>query len=204
MLSCENLSAVRNDREIFAGLGFTIGTGSAVVLRGPNGSGKTTLLKILAGLVQPAQGDVRWYDTPLRHDPISYQRDMLFCGHQLALKPELTVEDNLRFWSQLRHSEEMLESALRYFHLDDKRDLPCGHLSMGWQKRVALARLMACYAELWLLDEPLANLDEEGQILVTNLINIRTSQGGIVVLSSHQALPISAACEIDIRDYRPC
>ncbi len=204
MLSCENLSAIRNDQAIFAHLGFTIGTGSVLVLRGPNGSGKTSLLKMLAGLVQPSEGEVRWYDVPLKRDPITYQHDMLFCGHQLAIKPELSVEDNLRFWSRIRHSEEMLESALRYFKLDDKRHIPCGHLSMGWQKRVALARLMACYAELWLLDEPMANLDEDGQILVTNLINIRTSQGGIVVLSSHQPLMLSAACELDIRDYRPC
>lgn len=202
MLSCHNLTCIRGENIIFQNLGFTVGAQTAVMVVGPNGSGKTSLLKMIAGLIPPMEGEISWFDHPIKNIPREYNRDMLYIGHKNAIKPELTVEDNIFLWSQLRHTEEMYEAALHYFSLSDKRDVPCYMLSAGWQRRVALARLMACFARLWILDEPMANLDEEGKRLVINLINSRTSQGGVVLLSSHAPLPLSGACEIDLVDFR--
>lgn len=201
MLSCHNLTAKRADRVIFHSLGFTIGTGTSLILRGTNGSGKTTLLKTLAGLLPAQEGKVEWYGTDIKTDTTVYHRDIVFIGHKNAIKPELTVADNLSLWCGLRRTEEIFEAALHYFHLEGKRDIPCYMLSEGWQRRVALARIMACHAELWLLDEPMANLDTEGKRLMVNLINSRTQQGGMVVVSSHEPLPLVNACELSLNDF---
>lgn len=204
MLTCHNLTCTRGANPVFTELGFTVGAQTAVVVVGPNGSGKTSLLRIIAGLIPPTTGEVQWFGEPIHKIYGEYCCDMAYLGHNNAIKPELTVEDNLLLWSKLRHTEIMLEAALHYFHLSDKRHLPCHMLSAGWQRRVALARLMVCNARLWLLDEPLANLDEEGRRLVINLINSRISQGGMVVISSHTSLAVlNSACEIDIGDFAP-
>lgn len=202
MLTCNNLTCMRGDRRIFDSLGFTIGTGTVLVLRGSNGSGKTTLMKMLAGLIKPTAGDISWYKLDIHSDLTAYHRDILMIGHKNAIKPELTVADNIRLWSKLRHTEEIFDAALHYFQLTDKRDIPCYMLSEGWQRRVALARTIACHAELWLLDEPMANLDGEGKRLMVNIINTRTQQGGIVVLSSHEPLPLTNACELYLEDFK--
>lgn len=201
MLTCHNLTCTRGDNIIFSQLGFTVGNQTAVLVVGPNGSGKTSLLKMAAGLMKPAEGEVQWFKEPLHSVYSEYSREMVYIGHKNALKLELTVKDNILLWSQMRRTEAMYEAALHYFSLSDKRDIPCYMLSAGWQRRVALARLLACYARLWILDEPMTNLDEEGKLLMVNLINSRTSQGGIVLLSSHAPLPLSSACEIDMRNF---
>lgn len=202
MLTCHNVSCIRGEDTIFRQLGFTVGIQTTVMVVGPNGSGKTSLLKMIAGLIPPAEGEILWFGEPIQKVYSDYSKELLYIGHKNAIKQELTVLDNILLWARIRHTELMVDAALHYFNLTDKVDIPCYMLSAGWQRRVALARLMACFARLWILDEPLANLDEEGKRLMINLINSRTSQGGIVLVSSHSPLPLSSACEIDLKDFR--
>jgi heme exporter protein A len=184
MLTCHNLHAIRGEKLLFSHLGFSLQAGSALVLRGANGSGKSTLLRLLAGIMTPAQGSVQWQNQPIQqnHD---YLQSMLYIGHQNALKPELSVYDNIQYWASLRGTEMLVPAAMQFFDLWKIEAIPAGQLSAGWQRRVALARLLAMPSRLWLLDEPAANLDAEGAEMLDGLIATRVKQDGIVVLASH-------------------
>lgn len=198
MLSCENLTSIRGEKLLFNQLGFCLKPASALVLTGANGSGKSTLLRILAGLMPAQQGKAEWLGEDVRHSS-AYKEVMLYLGHQNALKPELSVYDNIQYWAALRGTEMLTPAAMQFFGLWPMSDLPVGQLSAGWQRRVALARLLAIPSIVWLLDEPAANLDAEGLEMLDGLIATRVKQGGIVVLSSH--IP-TAGSKLNIEDFK--
>ncbi len=192
MLETTALACERGGRRLFSDLGFTLGAGELLRVRGANGSGKTTLLRILAGLTRPADGTVRWRGMERDWD---FGREMLFLGHAPALKDELTVFENFAFSCQLSFLKEE-KSALEKVGVAKLADLPARFLSQGQRKRVALARLAVASAmPLWLLDEPFAALDEEAIAAVRGLIEHHLKAGGLVVLTSHQEFPLAARAE---------
>lgn len=192
MLACENLSVSRGGKTLFKGLGFSLAPSGLLVLKGGNGTGKTTLLKTLAGLIQPDTGHIE-------HEGMVH-----YIGHQTAVKLRLTVKENLEFFAELYQTEALLMAGISYFGLEEFMDLPCYKLSAGWQKRVALARLMICYSDIWLLDEPEVHLDAVGKEMLFKLVQVRLNQGGIVVLASHDnTLDIPSAALIQLEDFMP-
>lgn len=199
MLSCNRLRSIRGEKLLFDHLGFCLKPGNALVLGGANGSGKTTLLRILAGLMPPEAGEVTWQGKPVRGNA-DYLEMMQYISHQNALKPELSVYDNVQYWAALRGTEMLAPAAMQFFGLWPMSDMPVGQLSAGWQRRVALARLLAIPSLVWLLDEPAANLDAEGVEMLDGLIATRVKQGGIVVLSSH--LPTASEQVLNLEDFR--
>lgn len=199
MFSCENLACVRGDKILFRHLGFSTTKGGLLVLSGPNGCGKTSLLRVLAGLAPADAGKVLWQGKPIKNNA-AYMASMLYIGHQNAIKPELTVYDNVQFWAALRGTEMLVPAALQFFNLTPMIDIPAGQLSTGWQRRVALARLLATPSTLWLLDEPATNLDAAGQVLLEGLIETRVEKGGMVILSSHHTASAATAC-LHIDDF---
>ena len=101
----------------------------------------------------------------------------------------------------MRGSEGRMEAAMAFFDLSQFADVPCGKLSVGWQKKVALAKLLACKSEIWLLDEPFTNLDEDTKLRLASIIETRCEQGGSVIMAMHENIPIRDACEIDLGDF---
>lgn len=202
MLTCENIACRRGDRLVFEHLGVTIGAGTPLVLRGANGSGKSSLLKIMAGLNRPEQGRVLWDKEPIGYYA-DYGQAIHYIGHDNALKPQLTVLENLMFWASLREAEIMAPAALTYFRLEDKADMPVNWLSAGWKRRVALATLLASQAKLWLLDEPTTNLDEEGKEILQNVMNTRLEQGGMIVIATHAVELVPKASMLHLSDFMP-
>ena len=184
MLIAQNLSCLRGDRIIFNQLGFCLQEGALLLLKGANGTGKTSLIKILAGLLPVLEGQILWNDTPISDSP-DFKRDLMYIGHKSAVKLEATVEENLSFWAKLYGTEMLMPAALKFYDLTKFKDTPTAQLSAGWQRRVALARLIVAPCKLWLLDEPTNFLDEEAVILTANLIETRVKQGGIVIAASH-------------------
>jgi heme exporter protein A len=200
MLETTALACERGGLRLFAGLSFALGPGGLLRVRGANGSGKTTLLRTLAGLTRPAAGSVHWHGKPIDGD---YRKEMLFLGHAPAIKDEMTVLENLEFAVQLAGLKAMnCKSALDHLGIARLADLPARYLSQGQRRRAALARLaLSADVPLWLLDEPFAALDAEGIAQLSALCAAHLAAGGMLVLTSHQDVPISSPApqEIELR-----
>jgi len=193
MLETSALACERGGQRLFSDLGFALAPGGLLRVRGANGSGKTTLLRTLAGLTRPAAGSVRWHGKEIDED---YRREMLFLGHAPAVKDELTVLENLEFSSRisgLEISESKINNALQQVGIARLSGLRAGYLSQGQRRRTALARLaLSADVPLWLLDEPFAALDDEAIGRVSVLCAAHLAAGGMLVLTSHQDVPVAA------------
>lgn len=201
--SAESLACVRGGDELFSGLGFTLLEGGLLLVTGANGSGKTTLLKILAGLMPPDEGQVIWEGLTI-HTPADYEGTALYVGHRNAVRLEATVVENMAFWADMSGNGMLLPAAIHYFQLEPYLHTPCWQLSAGWQRRLALSRLMTCPAPLWLLDEPATNLDAEGVVLLEELIRGRLRQGGLVIMAAHAKVDTAsgiAISQLNIQDF---
>jgi heme exporter protein A len=191
-LEADHLSCIRDDRVLFEGLSFSIGSGEAIVLEGRNGTGKTSLLRILCGLRRPDEGEVRWHGIPIEKNYVDYYTHMAFVGHMDGIKRELSALENLRLSRSLCGSGNVsIEEALETLLLTGFEDIPTYYLSAGQRRRVALARLLATDARLWILDEPFTSLDREGIKLVENLMDEHVGAGGAMIMTSHHEVHLS-------------
>lgn len=171
-----------------AGVDLDVDARSVVLLRGPNGAGKTTLLRVLAGLVPVTAGEAEVLGVDLNVDRRPVRRRVGFLAQGPGLYEELTVEDNVRFWSRAcGASDHDAEVAMGAMGVDGRlRAVKVSRLSTGQRRRTSLACLAARRPELWLLDEPHAGLDAEGRDLVDALVRDAVGAGATVVLSSHE------------------
>jgi heme exporter protein A len=186
-----DLVCVRGGREVFSGLGFRVCAGEALVLTGPNGAGKTSLLRMIAGLLRPAAGQIELAGGEAE---LGVAEQAHYLGHQDALKPSLTVYENLQFWaSYLGRNDEALAGALAAVGLEELVDLPAGYLSAGQRRRLSLARLLAVPRLLWLLDEPTAALDIGARERLTALMREHLGGRGIIIVATHGPLGLDAA-----------
>lgn len=201
MLSLDNLSLIKDNKKIFSNLGLSVSVGSALIVTGKNGSGKTSLLKIIAGIAKADTGTILWGGEDIENFRDDFNGDSQFLGHKNFLKQDLTVAENLRFYARLNDTESALPSALAYFHLTDLADEKVKKLSAGWQKRVMLAKLMACPATVWILDEPSSNLDKEGKEMLTNLIKTRVKEEGLVIIATHEEEFLGLGAVLSLEDY---
>jgi len=188
LLEARALCFHRQDEPVFAPLDFQLHAGELVLIEGDNGSGKTTLLRMLAGLLHVGSGELRWRGAPLQRDNCA--GDILFLGHQLGLKGDLSPRENLRVAAGLHGDRDgiSIASALATIGLLGYEDEPVRRLSAGQKKRAALARLLLLPASLWLLDEPYANLDRTGIALVNQVLETHTAAGGAALVTSHGAV----------------
>ncbi|MGH8687352.1 MAG: cytochrome c biogenesis heme-transporting ATPase CcmA [Burkholderiales bacterium] len=192
MLEASNLECRRGARTLFGGLALQLRRGELLRVAGENGSGKTTLLKILAGLLLPDAGEVRWGGAPIQALREEYARQIAFVGHAPALKDELSAAENLTAACAIAGapaSAGAVRDALSRFSLAADR-VPVRRLSQGQRRRVALARLMLSPAALWLLDEPFGALDAAAARVAAELIGRHVSAGGAVAYSTHQEADI--------------
>jgi len=193
MLSAHGLTCVRGDRRLFSGLDLTIEAGEWLHVRGENGAGKTSLLRLLAGLAQPEEGEIRWHGQKISQADSAYRENLLFFGHHGALKEDLTALENLEFAAAIDGAALSLENALRALHrfgLQGREQLPVRVLSAGQKRRVMLARIVTRNAKLWVLDEPFTALDVKAVDLLSALISEHVAGGGMAILTSHQTMPI--------------
>jgi heme exporter protein A len=204
----EDLACRRGQRLVFARLSFRLPPGGALVLTGANGSGKTSLLRLLAGLIVPAAGRLAWGETPIAGDVAEHRTRLHYVGHQDGVKPGLTPRETLAFWAALRGRElcreaPTLEAALTAFALEPVADWPCRWLSAGQRRRLALARLLLTPAPLWLLDEPIAALDDDNQGRLERAIAEHRAASGRVVLATHIAIAMDDPAGLVLDAFAP-
>jgi heme exporter protein A len=188
LLQARGLSFLRADEPVFGPLDFALHAGELALVEGDNGSGKTTLLRQLAGLLHVDEGELRWRGQPWHRDACA--GEVLFLGHQLGLKMDMSPRENLRIAAGLHGTREgrSTASVLTDVGLSGYEDEPVRRLSAGQKKRAALARLLLLPAVLWLLDEPYANLDRAGIALVNRLLEAHVAAGGAALVTSHGAV----------------
>jgi len=183
-LEVRSLGASRGYATLFRDVSFTVAAGELLAVRGANGSGKTTLLRCIAGLTRADQGEV------LRTGAL------LYAGHLAALQDDLDPRANLAFLLAVNGrpaTAGAIEAALAAVGLEKQRFLPARRLSAGQRKRVGLARLSLDPAPLWILDEPLAALDAQGEALLGERLAAHRARGGLAVVATHHDLPTPAS-----------
>ena len=181
-LALESLVVARDGAPLSQPIDVQLVGGDMLAIHGGNGSGKSTLLKTIAGLLPIYEGIIRVNDAwPATPRP-------LYIGHKRGLNPSMSVLDNVSFWARAAGYPELTAAAMHYFDLDDIPHASVNELSAGWQQRVALTRLITIPSGIWLLDEPMANLDAEGIALLQSLIQSRLEQGGIILIATHAQL----------------
>jgi heme exporter protein A len=205
-LVAEGLACRRGERLVFADLSFRLGAGGALLLGGSNGSGKTSLLRLVATLIEPAAGRLLWGDEPIASDSAGHRARLAHVGHLDAVKPALSPRETLRFWAALRglepaRSAPLVADALAAFALEAVADWPCRWLSAGQRRRLALARLIAAPAPIWLLDEPTTALDRDNQTRLEAAIAAHRAAGGRVLLATHLPLALDAAQSLALDDF---
>ena len=194
MLEAIDLECQRGDRLLFSGLSFRAEAGTCLHVAGANGAGKTSLQRILCGLLLPAAGEVRWRGAPIRKLREDYWHELAYVGHLNGVKDDLSAEENVYFAAGLAgraRTRDQARAALAQVGLAGFEDLAARKLSQGQKRRVALARLyLAQDAPLWILDEPFTALDVRGVANLAQRIGDHLGRGGVVVLTTHQDVPV--------------
>jgi heme exporter protein A len=188
------LACLRGGRPVFHDLGFAVAAGEALLVTGPNGAGKSSLLRLIAGLLRPAAGSIELAGG----DPeLTIAEQAHYLGHQDALKPALTVQENVAFWADLLRVGPA-EPALAAVGLDGLGRLPALYLSAGQRRRLSLARLIAAPRPIWLLDEPTSALDAAAQATLTRLMLTHLAGGGLIVVATHAPIGLEGAQELKL------
>lgn len=192
MLKCLNVGIRRADRIILQNLNFTIYQGNALCIYGSNGIGKTSILKVLTGLARPYTGKILYNELDISLALNEHYGSINYIGHKDTLYYELSVLDNLKFWAATYNNKKIMEEVLSYFGLSRYLNTKLCYLSRGWQRKVALSRLLFSQALLWFLDEPFEHLDKDGTEKLSNMIDTKCSQKGIIIFTGHQPCKVAS------------
>jgi len=184
------IRCVRGGREVFSRLNFEVSSGEALAVTGPNGSGKTSLLRLIAGLLTIADGSIGLEGGEAE---LTLPEQAHYLGHRDALKPALSVTENLAFWRDHLGGETFEPGqSLSAVGLGHAARLPAAYLSAGQRRRLSISRLLAVKRPIWLLDEPTNALDAAGQNLFAALMGDHLARGGLIVAATHAPLGIAA------------
>lgn len=198
-LGAENLAGERGGETIFAGLSFELSSGEALIITGPNGSGKSTLLRIICGLLAPEAGKIELLEDG---SVLPVRAACHYLGHQNAMKPALSVRENLLFWQKFHGTERFdIDEALEAVDLPGVEHLPFGYLSTGQKRRVSIAKLLISYRPLWIVDEPTAGLDKASEARFAELMRDHMLEGGMVIAATHIPLGLTGIKALDMADF---
>lgn len=190
------LECVRQQKKIFTELSFTVNEGEVLIVEGPNGSGKSSLLRLLATLMAPDAGEIKFNQQPITEMKLAYWQKLHYLGHVNGLKLALTIRENLCFTENMSGSipgPSQYEEILSQLQLSAHAHTPIRELSAGQKRRVALAKLMLFPKLIWILDEPLTGLDKTMQKLFLEWLTSHLREHGLCILSSHHSLELPGA-----------
>jgi heme exporter protein A len=193
-LTAHDLACVRGGREVFAGVNFSLSGGEALVVTGRNGAGKSSLLRMIAGLISIIAGRLTFSGA----GEATLEEQAHYLGHQDAIKPSLSVSENLRFWADFLGGAGGIDPALAAVDLAGLAGFPAAYLSAGQRRRLSIARLIAVKRPLWLLDEPASTLDEPSQKRLAELMREHLAAGGMIVAAAHGPIGLERARELKL------
>ncbi len=200
----QGLACVRGARLVFKQVGFHVAPGAAMLVAGPNGAGKSSLLRLMAGLLQPIGGELLWNGAPVAQDPDGHRRRISYVGHLDALKPALSVAENLGFWARMDgQGPEVVTAALARLRIERLADVPARLLSSGQRRRTNLARATMGSPAIWLLDEPTVGLDTDGIAALEQAMAAHLDGGGIVIAASHVQMFEAGAHQLVMEALKP-
>jgi heme exporter protein A len=204
-LSAVELSCHRGGRIVFTGVSFAVSSGAALIVTGRNGAGKSSLLRSIAGLLRNAQGRLSLDGG----DPeLSIGEQCHYVGHQDAIKPSLSVAENLRFWADFfgtpsDDAADDMDKSLAAVGLEALAGLPAAYLSAGQRRRLSIARLVAVKRPIWLLDEPTSALDTAAQTRLGELMQAHLATGGLIVAATHGPIGLDQTLELRLDQTTP-
>jgi heme exporter protein A len=194
-LVADNLACSRGGREVFTGLNFSLSGGEALVVTGRNGAGKSSLLRMIAGLIAVTAGTLAL--TGGEAEATSGEQSH-YLGHLDAVKPSLSVSENLNFWAAYFGGSTTTDAALDSVGLGELAGLPAAYLSAGQRRRLSIARLVAVHRPVWLLDEPTSALDQPSQARLAELMRGHLASGGMIVAAAHGPIGLERARELKL------
>ena len=199
MIIVKDLSIKRSNKKIFENINLSLGSGKIILLKGKNGSGKTTLLKSIINIIQPSSGSIFWKGKPLKKNLYDFYNHVTYISDKISSLNKLTVKDNINIWKKIFLSdidESQINSILQTLKLDIHLKQKVNSLSLGESKKLEFLRLIIEDKKIWILDEPLSNLDEESIDIIKQTFEDHCSKEGSIIFSSHQDSEIDVTEEI--------
>ena len=201
MIIVKDLSVERQDKKIFENINLSLVPGNIAILKGKNGSGKTTLLKALLNIIEPSVGSIYWKGKLLKKNPYDFYNHVTFIADTTSSLKKLTIKDNINIWKRFFMSNinnTQIETALKTLKLDNYLDKKVGTLSFGEIKKLEFLRLIIENKKVWILDEPLSNLDDDTIELMKQTFEDHCAKEGSIIFSSHQNPGIYVSEEIHL------
>ena len=201
MIIVKDLSVERLDKKIFENINLSLVPGNITILKGKNGSGKTTLLKALLNIIEPSFGSIYWKGKLLKKNLYDFYNHVTYIADTTSSLRKLSIEDNINIWKKFfisKINDEQIETALKTLKLDNYLNKKVGELSFGETKKLEFLRLIIENKKVWILDEPLSNLDEDSIELMKQTFEDHCSKEGSIIFSSHQNPGIYVTEEIQL------
>jgi len=199
MILVKELSVERSNKKIFENINLSLGSGKIVLLKGKNGSGKTTLLKTIINIIEPSSGSIYWKGKPLKKNLYDYYNHITYIGDKTTSLRQLSVKENINIWKKIflsKTGKSQIKNILKTMKLDRYLNQKVNELSFGETKKLELLRLILEDKKIWILDEPLSNLDEETIDILAQTFQDHRSKEGSIIFSSHQNSEIGVSEEI--------
>ena len=201
MLIVKDLSVQRLEKTIFENISLSLSPRNITILKGKNGSGKTTLLKAILNIIEPSFGSIYWKGKLLKKNLYDFYNHVTYIPDTTTSLKKLTITDNINIWKKFFISDinnAQIETALKTLKLDNYLNKKVGTLSFGETKKLEFLRLIIENKNVWILDEPFSNLDDDSIELMKQTFEDHCAKEGSIIFSSHQNPGIYVTEEIQL------